>query len=361
MPFFPILLTGAAQATAPMGNADDLEWIEDIVRRIPDGELRKRHAFIMTMSSSQVAELVLDKALVVTNKPINFNHLLNVLGSVREGKLLVAVYGEDVPAPGIPERFVPVHALGEGMYCVDDAARVVVALVASCRDGAGDDAWKSAVAGAEFMLAMQADDGEFYNFASIENGHFSINKTGQTSRKGVGFWSARAFWGLAALHGLAVERNDPIAARAEAAIRRALPAYGKPLDNYGRYRDLGNLRVPAWLLNDASDQSAVLLLGLIEYYKSLKDGEERIRIGAMINRYAEGLAAAQIQDPHAPDYGRYIHHVRNLQSIHLWGSQQVQALAAAGVTMNSKAWLESAMLCADNYWHQKKPLPEKPR
>src|SRR5205823_259025 len=45
-----------------------------------------------------------------------------------------------------------------------------------------------------FVMYMQAEDGEFYNFITDRTG--TINKTGNTSYKSSGWWAARGAWAL---------------------------------------------------------------------------------------------------------------------------------------------------------------------
>jgi hypothetical protein len=158
----------------------------------------------------------------------------------------------------------------------------------------GDEAILAAChAGAEFLLAMQAADGEFYNFASLEDGAFSINMTGRTSRKGTGWWSTRAIWGLAEYYRLAATADPARAARVKAALDQTIPLHETSLEQYGEYLDKDGLHLPRWLLNDTGDQTAILLNGLIFYYQGLPAGEDRNRIRILVEKFTDGLVAAQ--------------------------------------------------------------------
>ena len=83
-------------------------------------------------------------------------------------------------------------AAEEGISCVDDVARAaIVYMKAFDFSHRGDmERIKGLL---NFVLAMQADDGEFYNFILSD---LSINKTGSTSRKYFAFWAARGYWAL---------------------------------------------------------------------------------------------------------------------------------------------------------------------
>jgi hypothetical protein len=203
---------------------------------------------------------------------------------------------------------------------------------------------------------MQADDGEFYNFASLENGKIAVNREGATSRKGLAFWAVRGIWALGEGYG-ALRRVDPEAAgRAALALRRTLPRLEEPLRaTYGTYRVVEGKRLPAWLINGASDETAVAVKGLLPFYEALPRGTLRTRVGELIRKYCDGIAVSQVKDPVAPDLGRFIHSTASPSERHLWGSQQVEVLAQAGKLLGRADWIRSAALCADNYWARSTP------
>ncbi|MFN8562057.1 MAG: hypothetical protein U0703_10645 [Anaerolineae bacterium] len=71
---------------------------------------------------------------------------------------------------------------------VDDAARAAVVYLEYERTGDASllDEAKRCL---EFVLYMQANDGEFYNFVTDKTG--MINRTGGTSYKSLGWWAMR--------------------------------------------------------------------------------------------------------------------------------------------------------------------------
>jgi len=357
MPLFPMQLAGMAHGMAAASEADESEVLRQFVARIPAWELKRRHDYILTLPTSEVPGMESDRPDLKSILLQNMDHLLASLGRVHEGKLLVAVYAENVPTADSPIGYVPIHAIGEGSYCVDDVARVVVALAQSYAIDSDQATLASCAAGAKFLLAMQAEDGEFYNFASLDDeGRFTINTEGRTSRKGIGFWSARAVWGLAAAYGPLSAENKEIAARIKTQLDLAIACHESTLERFGEYVEKDGMRLPCWLLGGAADQTAILLKGLLAYHRSLPAGsEDQKRIAFMIDKYAQGLVASQVTNPDAPDYGRFIHSIGGPRDLHLWGSQQMEAVAEAGDVLGNASFIAAAQRCADNYWRGKKP------
>jgi hypothetical protein len=351
------LLTSTSHLTAPARlTAHGLSAaIREAVDRIPILELEKRHNLIMSLPAEQaLTQMPSRRSLDERKDLINFDHLLKVLGKQRQGKLLVDVYAENMPASGRVARYLPVAALGEGSYCVDDIARTTVALLQAQRQGPRADLLRQARAGLRFVAMMQAPDGEFYNFATLQGGRIEVNRGGSTSKKGIDYWAVRALWALGEGYAT-LPASDPAARQAARAIERSLPRIEAPLARYGTYRMSEGKRSPAWLINDAADQTAVAVKGLVSFYGALAPGRTRERVAEIIRKFSDGIAQAQVKDPGAPDLGRFYNGVAVPSDKHLWGSHQVEALALAGKALGRPDWIRSAALCADHYWRRATP------
>jgi hypothetical protein len=352
-PMFPMQLTGIAQGPSPAHAWEQNRSLQNLVENISIWELKQRHAYLTQLDQTDISGLSMDSQEIASQPLMNFDHLLNGLGHIRDGKLLVCVYGENVPEGEKLISYRPVYALGEGAYCVDDIARVVVALAREPSLHDQKELSAAFFAGVEFLLAMQAEDGEFYNFASVENDSFMINQTGKTSRKGIGFWSARALWGLAEALQAVGDSHPEISDRIVNALEHTLPQHLRSLKRYGQYRAVDGVDLPAWLLNDAGDQTAILVNGLMAYATALPPGADRERILNLISKFGEGILAAQLQDPAHSEYGRFLNSSHTLGAVHLWGSQQMEVVAKAGKLLNREDFIEAARRCADHYWKQK--------
>ena len=350
------LLTSTSHLQAPKGPGGDLKAVGAAVESIPIMELARRHSYITGIAPKAVlAQMPTRRQLAARKDLVNFDHLLGALGKTQDGKLLVEIYAENMPAKGKVGRFLPVTALGEGSYCVDDIARTTVALLQAHKRRPNPRLLAKARAGLKFVAMMQATDGEFYNFATLSGGKLKVNRSGATSKKGIDFWAGRALWAMGEGY-TSLRKVDPAAARAlQRRITRTLNRLEQPLSRYGRYRTVDGKKLPTWLINDAADQTAVALKGVLALYRGLAPGKLRDRTGNIITRYAEGLAAAQIKDPAAKDLGRFLHSTRDPKAIHLWGSRQVEVLAEAGRLLNREDFIKAATLCADNYWGKATP------
>ena len=346
------LLTSTAHITAPTSPLGYSVAIRKLVHEIPLLELAKRHTYIMGLTAGQaLAQMPTRRALTRQKHLVNYKHLVGTLGKLHDRKLLVEIYAENVPAKGRIGRYLPVIALGEGSYCVDDIARSTVALLQTHQRRPKAKVLKQALAGLSFVKMMQAKDGEFYNFAVLKDKKLRVNKDGATSKKGIDFWAARAVWAMGEGYA-ALRKSDPGTARAMArTINRTLPRLEAGLNKqYGKYHTVKGVKLPAWLINNAADQTSVMLKGLLAYHRGLPAGKTRKRVETIITRYAEGIAMAQVTKKGATDRGRFYHSMKDPKAIHVWGARQVEVLAEAGKQLKRQDWVKAAALCADSYW-----------
>ncbi len=362
-------LTGTAHLVLPQNRAHDADAVAAAVDAIPLQELMPRQAYIDRFSAQKIlAQIPSRRALARRKGLVNFDHLLSYLGKEHKGNLLIEIYSENVPHRAKIARYVPVTALGEGSYCVDDIARTTVALL-QASDLAPKKkraARQKALAGLHFVEMMQAKSGkhkgEFYNFASIVNNKLHVNKKGSTSRLGIDFWAARSIWALGAGYAAVAASEPKVAAGYERTILRTLKrleeAVGK---QYGKFRVVQGHRLPKWLINDGADVTSVMLKGLLAYARALPPGKKRVRVERLIMRYADGIAHAQVTDPSAPDYGRHLHVMTDPGTRHLWGSRQVEVLTEASELLKrsnpqkAAKYLASARLSADHYFGKSTP------
>ena len=352
------LLTSTSHLVAPKSPAGDAAAVKAAVEAIPLLELARRHAYITRLKPAAVFKAMPNRAALSRQKDlVNFDHLLGALGKVKDGKLLIEIYAENMPADGKVGRFLPVTAMGEGSYCVDDIARTTVALLQSHRRRADPLKLKRARQGLAFVSMMQAPDGEFFNFASLQgSGKLKVNRDGATSKKGIDFWAGRALWAMGEGYA-SLRKKDPAAAGALlTGLKRTLGRLEKDLAaRRGTYHLMGGKKLPGWLINDGADQTAVALKGLLAFYRAVPRGKLRTRLRAVISRYADGIAAAQVTDRRAPDHGRFLHSMKDPSAVHLWGSRQVEVLAEAGKLLGKRRWIRAAARCADHYWGKRTP------
>jgi hypothetical protein len=265
----------------------------------------------------------------------HLNHLQEdvVLGGVEMA--LTHVYSE------YPD-YKWVDAGNEGTACVDDASRAVIVYLTDFEKTGNRASLERARKALNFVLYMQAEDGEFYNFIRRDG---TVNRDGPTSVKSMGWWAARAMWAMG--YGYRVfSKEDPSYAKqlrerfllANQALQRTVSP------RYGQYRLIHGVKVPAWL--DGFDAMSNALLGLTEFYRESPLPEVR---NSMI-LLGEGLKGFQLGDFRSYPYGAHMDWSGSIQLWHAWGSSQVMALARAGKVLGRKDWIESARRAADGLY-----------
>lgn len=157
----------------------------------------------------------------------------------------------------------PAGAAGEGVACVDDAARAVELLALVWQVTQEDWVREWAIGLLDFVLWMHHGDGLWLNFIYDWSGERNLD--GLTSRPGVNFWQARAL--NACVSGaliLGAERALPIARLGfTAAAAGGPPADVRSLHvlALARWLDGGHLDVGTSLLSDWADAIAAQTMG----------------------------------------------------------------------------------------------------
>lgn len=259
---------------------------------------------------------------------INFSHLDGLCEDV-------VVEGDSVTIVHIYSNYPDyewVEAEGEGISCVDDVARAAVVYL-RYYEITGDTSVCDRLHGLlDFVLLMQTDDGEFYNFIDKD---LRINRVGVTSRKSFNFWAARAYWALG--YGFKVLRlckPDYAAVLRERFLLCKLPIHNL-LKNYRKFRRVGQIDYPLWLVNGSgSDATSELLLGLGSYL----EGEQDAELKSYALKLAEGLLAMQ-SDLDGPFSGVFLSWI-NLW--HAWGNSQTEALAVLSRVLENKKLISAA-------------------
>lgn len=271
---------------------------------------------------------------------INLAHLQHLTEIVLwEGKpvALVHIYSE---APD----YGWVDAPGEGIACVDDVARAALVYLLYYQRTADPQALGLARATLNFLVYMQAEDGEYYNFVLDRNG--TINRDGRTSYKSWSWWAARAQWALATAIPIFRTLDSEYAAQLEQAYLRGEEALQRAIGPVGAYNDLHGTAVPAWLINNGSDLSALAVLGLASYYQMHPNSRTR----QLLTNLANGVAAYRLGDVRNYPFGAFPSTTTSTALWHAWGSHQVHALALAGRLLQRPDWIQAAQLAADQFY-----------
>ncbi len=280
-----------------------------------------------------------------TNSPltlINFAHL-NFLSEEIEinGKpmILTHIYSEY-------PNYEWVDASGEGIAAVDDVARAAIVYLNQYDIVKNHIMLEKARRALNFVLYMQSEDGEFYNFIVDRIG--TINRTGITSYKSLDWWAMRALWALA--RGYATFKSvDPVYAsklreaylRTERALKNSIPE-----SHIGKMIKVHGFDVPAWLPGGAADRTSIAVLALAEYHQA-EPNEDTARLLSIL---ADGVAAFQLGGPGIYPFSMHPDTINALGFWHAWGSHQSQALARAGRVMQRQDWIDSAAREANTFF-----------
>ena len=281
--------------------------------------------FITTNCNNAVTPSILNENL------INTSHLDNLYKEIIVGKDTVGVIQIYADYPS----YEPIHAVGEGIAAVDDAARAGVLYWELYKDTNKKEYLDKVKMLAKFMFSMQRGSGWFYNFI-FDDG--SINKDGATSEPVPSWWTWRAFWFLSELlneqNTFSPELYDRITGVAQKSF---IAIRNKYIHLSKDYIVRGGLRLPNWMPSGhAYDQSAILILGLVNYYNAFGDTDAL----TIIKSFSNGLTEAQVHSDSLMSDRAFLSW-ENLW--HAYGNNQSYALLEAYTVTSNQNYLNAAL------------------
>ncbi len=265
----------------------------------------------------------------------HFNHLYNEINFNGKKVGIINIYSE---YPNYTYAIEP----KEGFTCVDDVSRTIVMLT-KYLELYGDDviALEKLKNLTEFVLQMQNQNEYFNNFIWND---FTINTTYQTSIAVLGWWSFRALWAIESAYPFLKSDGDMANRIATASeklitnIKRDLPT------SYLTTEIINTIELPTWLPGkSAADQSAILILGLLNNYIRTGDNDSK----TLIDHLAKGIILMQKGDADNYPYGAFLSS-ENLW--HAWGNNQAYALLKVGHEFNNQEYIDSALLEIENFY-----------
>ncbi|MEG8947126.1 hypothetical protein [Rosettibacter firmus] len=229
----------------------------------------------------------------------------------------------------------------EGIACVDDVARASVVYINYSKLFNDIESKQKAKKLIEFILSMQNENGWFYNFI-FDKG--VINTTHQNSRAEPNWWSWRALWSLTIAYDYFKEDAD-LSLRISSAIKKTVFA----IKNFSIKNKstilLDGFKRPAWLpYKYAADQSALIILSLVNYYKSFCDTS----VIPIIKDYCDGILLMQEGNKNQFPYYAFLSWEN---SWHGWGNLQSYALLNAYTILNDKNLLLAALNEIDYFYN----------
>lgn len=270
---------------------------------------------------------------------VNLDHLKSLTESV-------TIAGQDMAIVHIYSEY-PVYKwvddADEGLSAVDDVARAAVVYLWEY-ERTGDEALLALARRClNFVMYMQADDGEFYNFVWDQTGRQNLD--GGTSYKSLTWWAMRGLWslgeGVRVFNTVDTAYADVLAA----AYLKTEGALAATLGNYGEYATLHGFEIPAWIPGGEANVASIGLLGLSAYYTA-RPNETTADV---ITKIADGVAQYRLGD--ALEYPWGAHPVRaNAPGFWTnWGSHAPHALVVAGMALDRDDWIASARQSADTF------------
>ncbi len=268
---------------------------------------------------------------------VNFSHLEHLSERISlngDSVNIIRIYA-DYPS------YDWVDANNEGITCVDDAARAAAVYLRHYELTKNSTSKMKAKEFLKFVLKLQADDGQFYNFIYADH---TINRDGKTSFKSFGWWAARGIWSLGLGYRILEKEDSCFTANLRKGIEKTLIHIDTMLHLYGKKRGLSGYTIPQWLLYESgSDATTELVLGLTEYYKAT--GDDRIK--SYIEKLCDGMMVMQDGDVRTFPFGLH----RSWETLwHAWGNGQTQVLAEAGRVLKNETMIASAQREADGFY-----------
>ena len=236
----------------------------------------------------------------------------------------------------------PVDATGEGFACVDDVSRAALVYLRSGKILTDTAAQNKLFNLIQFILQMQSANGYFFNFLMSPN---TINTTGPTSVNNANWWSWRALQTLTEAAPVIKNLNAPLFAKMNAAVDLLVGRIKIDLASLpANTKVVAGITVPEWLPGGSSaDQSAILLVGLVNYSMTTPDTV----IISYITRIADGLALMQHGDATHFPYNAFLSFENTW---HAYGNLQSYALMVAGNFLKNNQYNGLALAEVDNFY-----------
>lgn len=297
----------------------------------------KRRIPVIIMHIKILSFLFLISSVFAQKSLVNTSHLDHLYETVNIGKDSIGIIHIYSEAPDY-------HWVGdedEGIACIDDAARAAVFYMkyySIKKDSVLLYKIKNLL---NFNIYMQAENGFFYNFIWKD---LSINKNFKTSVAEPNWWSWRAIWALS--EGALFFKNKDqeyykkLLASTDKGIKASLQWFTKEKN----YKEYGGYKLPGWFpYETASDQSSVIVKGLLNYYQITPSNE----VKQAITNFCNGLLEMQFGDKTTPPYNAFFSWQNTW---HAWGNSQSDALLDAGIILKEQKYVDAAKKEIRNFY-----------
>ncbi|MBN9414183.1 hypothetical protein ABS71_18450 [bacterium SCN 62-11] len=281
----------------------------------------------------------------ITPSRVNLNNLDSLAFTFpgRDGRVQTghAIYAEPVDRL---DPLGPVRQLGdddEGFSCVDDVARVALIYLEQFEKSRQPQWAEKAELAVRFCLNQEDGQGTYYNFVEKDG---KINQDGPTSKPGLNWWAARAFWALSRAQRVLPDSplQNEIAASRQRTLERLQQAHDQaqvPPELAQAYAETG-IR-PGGLVDHSGSITSIFALALLE--------SPDTRESPLLVDYCDSMARLEVAPEHPLLAGLHLNSLSDRSTVHLYGNHQVGALAQAGALLQRQDWIDSARREADGY------------
>lgn len=272
-----------------------------------------------------------------TKSIVNLSHLNSLCQDVRINGIdmnIVYIYCE------YPD-YKWTDAGGEGITCVDDIARSAIVYMNGYNKTKNKDDLDKIKKQIRFIIYLQSENGFFYNFI---NKDYTINKNGNTSVNKPGWWSWRAMWGLSEAYNFFMKYDENFAKEIKPVLDRSVNVTIEWLNKTDSRIEYNGFSLPAFLpYETASDQAAIIIKSLVQYYKTNKSTKVLTAIRHLSDAVLQMQAGSKNEFP-------YCAFLSWQTSWHAWGNNQSEALIQVSKIINNKKYLTAALDEIDNYY-----------
>ena len=261
---------------------------------------------------------------------INTTHLDHLYQQIKVNNNSLGIIHIYAEAPG----YNWVDASGEGIACIDDAARAAVFYMNYYNQTHDRKCLPQIRSLINFQLYMHAANGFFYNFIWKD---YTINTKYRTSVAEPNWWSWRALWALAEAEKFYLKTNPRFSLEIKKHIITTIDALSSWLTTGDKTVVYHGYELPAWLpFESASDQAAIIVKSLSSYYENNKS--EKVK--SIIEHLCAGIMKMQKGDETNPPYYAFLSWQNGW---HAWGNSQADALIDAGRVLNKKEYINAAV------------------
>lgn len=227
-----------------------------------------------------------------------------------------------------------VVAEGEGMACIDDAARAAVFYMDHYSITKNPEELNKIKNLINFNIYMQAPNGYFYNFIWKD---LSINKDFKTSVAEANWWSWRALWALSEGALFFKDKDKDFYNKLMLVLKRSIDTSIVHFNKNNPFQEFGGYKLPAWFnYETAYDQASILIKTLSNYYQLTKDEQAKI----FVIHFGDGLLKTQFGNKQTPPYNAFLSWQNTW---HAWGNSQAFALLFAGQLFNKPEFIKGAL------------------